>query len=1116
MPLLPDEETAAYCETLLGLLQHQQNDERKLYFNLQSLLRTIVLRLLSGEKQFFTNDYARIIFLADKYSFTSQLTDSLQKNRISFARVRSGTLTIHRRTINNVTKVIVILLRFCNAGAMADALFTFDDAITIKESETLFDDGRVMLETGRFDIIETLVFTSDKSFPVHCKVLAENGTEWNILFTHNFLAQASLLRHGFSIFCTSLLIAKTKNAQLLATDNTLLIIEPDILFDVTDISECFSGKSASISHYFVKKLLVPQTTSKEMFVGNIINTCFDLLLTKPDTELEQALRIGLHYKPIMTLAALKVVDEQTLMQEIKQHYTVLQAIIPLINSHIFTVEASFLSPIYGLQGRVDVLLEYADDDKRKTVIELKSGKPPNAYNQRGNVAYGMWKNHEAQIMCYNLLVDSAYPERSGDSSVLYSREKNTPLRNMPNTFDSKRAVLALRNEIVVAEQDILQKKFAVFSRIQPEEFDDAPSFIRDKFLRARTFLDSLNDTEKVYHRATMTFLLREHYAARLGNDKEERDCGNAGLWKKTLEEKVLSFSAINGLMLDIEHSDFDSMHLAFFITDTQITTSFRTGDIVIAYEHDEARSPVQGQLLKARIKELHEYSLVLSFRNKLLPRSIFIHDEQKKWVIEPDFMDSANHVLFGLLTQLLLSPQEKRAIYLGMQPPVYSVPIMFNQEECRKNNHTLPDLTNEQYTILCRMIATQDYFLLQGPPGTGKTSVMLKWCAYLLYEKQSATILITAYTNRAVDEILRAVAQVIPHEYIIRLGNKDSTDYPNFTLDTISQGKSIQELGLIVNKARCVVTTVSSLMTTMDIFAIKTFDVMVVDEAAQIVEPYIAGFAATIGKVILIGDEKQLPAVINQNEELSTIRHPLTDAIECTDFRMSLFERLLRCCLRYNWAYSYAMLSQQGRMHSDIASFVNSHFYEGKLLSPFSWQHSLLCDEFNAVTHDISQSRMIFIPVYSTGKGKIHEEEASIAARIAMYYHRKKGDTFTENSLGIITPFRAQIMEIRKRISSECSKKIVVDTVERFQGSERDNIIISFALSNPTMLSSVTSVMHINNATIDRKLNVAITRARQQLIIIGNPDILCKEGLFAELLSTMEWINPTVLSEKEL
>jgi DNA replication ATP-dependent helicase Dna2 len=114
---------------------------------------------------------------------------------------------------------------------------------------------------------------------------------------------------------------------------------------------------------------------------------------------------------------------------------------------------------------------------------------------------------------------------------------------------------------------------------------------------------------------------------------------------------------------------------------------------------------------------------------------------------------------------------------------------------------------------------------------------------------------------------LRAVAQVIPHEYIIRLGNKDSTDYPNFTLDTISHGKSIQELANNRQyKLAALSTTVSSLMTTMDIFAVKTFDVMVVDEAAQIIEPYIAGFAATVGKVILIGDEKQLPAVINQNE----------------------------------------------------------------------------------------------------------------------------------------------------------------------------------------------------------------------------------------------------------
>lgn len=1106
-PLISNEETAAYCQTFLSL-QYQKSDDRKLYFTLQSLLRTILIHLLRSEKQFFTNDYARIIFLADKYGFSPHLKDSLHKNRTSFARIRNGTLAINKRAIKNVSKVIVMVLRFCNTEAIPDELYSFDDGTIIKESDTLFDDTKVMLEAGRFDIIETIVFATDHPFPVHCKVLAENGTEWTILLTHDFDGQAPLLRQGLSIFCTSLIIAQTKHAQLLTTEHTLLVIEPDILFDVTDIAECFSGRNSSLAHYFVKKLLVPQATSKEMFIGTIINTCFDILLTKPETQLEQALRSALCYKPIMTLAALKEYDEQSLMKEIKDHYTVLQSVIPLIKSHVFTVEASFLSPVYGLQGRVDVLWEYADDTKRKTVIELKSGKPPNAYNQRGNVAFGMWKNHEAQIMCYNLLVDSAYPERSGDSSVLYSREKGTPLRNTPNTIESKRAVLALRNEIVIAEQDILQKKFGIFSLIQPEQFDDSPSFIRDKFVRARTFLDSLDDTEKVYHRATMTFLLREHYAARLGTDKDEYDCGNAALWKKNLEEKVLSFSAIKGLMLDMEHSDFESMHIAFFITDTQMTTSFRTGDIVIAYIHNDIASPVQGQLLKARIKELHEYSLVLSFRNKLLPHSIFIDNQEKQWVIEPDFMDGGNHILFGLLTQLLQSPQEKRSVFLGKQPPHSYEGYIFDEEECRKKNHSLPVLTNEQYSILSRMIATEDYFLLQGPPGTGKTSVMLKWCTYLFYENQSATILITAYTNRAVDEILRAVAQVIPHEYIIRLGNKDSTDYPNFTIDTISQDKSIQEIAVIMKQARCIITTVSSLMTTMDIFAIKTFDVMVVDEAAQIIEPYIAGFAATIGKVILIGDEKQLPAVINQNEQVSAIQHPLTDEIECKDFRMSLFERLLRCCLRNNWTHGYAMLSQQGRMHSDIASFVNSQFYEKKLLSPFSWQHTALADDYNALQQHISQSRMIFIPVYSAGKGKIHEDEATIAAHVALRYQQKRGDEFTEKSLGIITPFRAQIMEIRKRLPEEHSKKIVVDTVERFQGSERDCIIISFALSTLLMLPSVTSVMNINGITIDRKLNVAITRARQQLIIIGNPDILCKEYLFEQLLSTMEWVDP--------
>jgi len=1106
--LFSNEETSSYYQSLLTILNDRTIDIRVQYFSLQSLLRAVIAHSLRHERQFFINDYARILYLADKYHFPEHLTQALQKNRSVFARIRKDGIIIQQRHIQYGAKAIVLLLRFFSTIPTPDNLYSFEEQSILKKTESLFEEETIILDKGYFHIIDVVVSAKDSTFPLHICVVAENGTEWVICLTKAFIEQTSLFRQGVTIFCTALLRAQTKEPILLESEQTLVVIEPDVLFDVTEIAECFSGKYPSIAHYIVKKLLVPTITSKEMFLGTVINYCFDILLTKSDTTPDDAIRRACLYKPIMTLAAINDFDENAILQEISQQYSILQSIVQEWKNAEFTVEASFLSPIYGLQGRVDLLVEYSDDPQRKTVVELKSGKSPTAFNQRGNAAFGMWKNHEAQIMCYNLLVDSAYPGRKGDSSVLYSRDQNTPLRNTPNTIESKRAVLAVRNTIVIAEQEILQKKFSVFSSINPEEFQDAPLFIRDKFLRAKSFLDGLSDTEKVYHRAAITFIMREHYAARLGSDKEEHDCGYSSLWKKNIEEKTASFSAIRGLFLDKDNSDFETMHITFLIVNSHLSTSFRLGDIVIAYAAEPNNSPVLGQLLKARIKEINGHSLVLSFRNKLLPHSLFLQHEHKEWIIEPDFMDSGHHILFGLLTQFLLSDSKKRHVFLGLSAPANDTSFFFDMEACRVANTDLPPLNEEQYDILSRMVATRDYFLLQGPPGTGKTSVILTWCAYVLFEYKNATLLITAYTNRAVDEIVRAVSRVIPHEYIIRLGTKESTDYSEFTLDALSQGNSIHDIKTIIQNARCIVGTVSSLMTNYDIFALKQFDYMIVDEAAQIVEPTLIGFAAKVGTIILIGDEKQLPAVTVQNEALSKIQHPLMENISCTDFRMSLFERLLRCCLRHEWHHGFAMLSQQGRMHADIAYFVNEQFYGQKLLSPFAWQQTPLSNEYNAIPHECIQSRMVFIPVYSLGKGKVHTDEAEIAALIASQYYQKKGNEFHDNSLGIITPFRAQIMEIRKRLTEEATGKIVIDTVERFQGSERDIIIISFAVNNISMLQSVMSPMDLQGIKVDRKLNVAITRARHQLIIIGNPDILTHEPLFQQLLEGMEWIMP--------
>ena len=99
------------------------------------------------------------------------------------------------------------------------------------------------------------------------------------------------------------------------------------------------------------------------------------------------------------------------------------------------------------------------------------------------------------------------------------------------------------------------------------------------------------------------------------------------------------------------------------------------------------------------------------------------------------------------------------------------------------------------------------------------------------------------------------------------------------------------------------------------------------------------------------------------------------------------------------------------------------------------------------------------------------------------------GDDFNPNeTVGVITPFRAQIANIRNHLDNKL-QDITIDTVERFQGSERKIIIVSFAVKSTTQLGAIQS---LNDEGVDRKLNVAITRAKDHLILIGSEDVLIR------------------------
>ena len=120
---------------------------------------------------------------------------------------------------------------------------------------------------------------------------------------------------------------------------------------------------------------------------------------------------------------------------------------------------------------------------------------------------------------------------------------------------------------------------------------------------------------------------------------------------------------------------------------------------------------------------------------------------------------------------------------------------------------------------------------------------------------------------------------------------------------------------------------------------------------------------------------------------------------------------------------------------------------------------------------------------------------------------RESPDLFDpSHTLGIITPYRSQIAMIRKELQStgiQALLEISVDTVERYQGSERDVVIYSFCVNHRYQLKYLPNLTEENGVMIDRKLNVALTRARKRMIIVGVPEILIENTIYKHLIDTL-------------
>lgn len=540
-------------------------------------------------------------------------------------------------------------------------------------------------------------------------------------------------------------------------------------------------------------------------------------------------------------------------------------------------------------------------------------------------------------------------------------------------------------------------------------------------------------------------------------------------------------------------------------------------------------------LYKGVLQEIHSDEIVVHLTDGQQNADIF--EMNLPYAIEHGTSDASTGGSIRNLHQFICAPKEKRDLLLGQRAPQRNASLSLT----RHYDDVLDD-------IILRAKQAQDYFLLVGPPGTGKTSRALKFMVEEALndgtgmptaesivsggktaQQPASSILLMSYTNRAVDEICEMLVDSgIP---FLRLGSEYSCDErfrPYLIEKAISDCPKLEAIKQYIIGTRVIVGTTSMMTSKPFIFSLKHFKLAIIDESSQILEPNLIGLLSAVDKFILIGDYKQLPAVVQQSEQdsgIPTINDSQKDGIIdmsilqdicLTNCRNSLFERLIHWEDHEERSEFIGILRRQGRMHPEIAEFPNRMFYRREKLEPVPCPHQLETElaytlpSEDALDDLLKEHRMIFLPSKFCKEpnvsDKINANEAAIVVDLLRRIHRFYGERFdAKKTVGVIVPYRNQIAMVRKGIEKlgiPELEKISIDTVERYQGSQRDVIIYSFTIQNIWQLDFLAGNSFVEDgAIIDRKLNVAITRARKQMIMTGNPEILRNNQIFSELMN---------------
>lgn len=922
----------------------------------------------------------------------------------------------------------------------------------------------------------------------------------------------------------------------------LIILEPDFLVNITTIASCFETYAESPFVNLINKIK-PNVNNRAIFLGNLSGQFLDDTVHGRVIPFESSIKEFVNKNALSMISCQELIDNFVQFKQDAQVQkrniekligTDLPKSIGQYSKEDVVLEPSFFSEVLGIQGRLDFLCQKGRD---VTIIEQKSGKgefvPFKSPGSNPDIPV-IRESHKVQLILYRALFNyefGKYAEELRHIMLLYSKY-SAGLVLLANDQTLLLRAIRMRNLIAWSEIFYAKEGLDILTTFTPDKLNQKnisgrlwENYVKPQLSALLAPIYSATPLERSYYLRFLRFLENEQLLSKVGN-KQKEDSGFASIWNDTLEDKKTAGNIYDGLTVtEFRYDDEGSaaisgVVLKFNEPQSADTTNFRIGDIVILYPYNydkKTRIPnACAQMVhRATIVDIREDEIELKLRNSQTDKgTVENKPEGTLWAIEHDMLESMTGSLYTAMHSFLSAPKSRRDLILSQREPICDTSIHRKGEYGAFN------------TLVEHAKQAKDIFLIIGPPGTGKTSYGL---VNLLKEElleEGTNVLLLSYTNRAVDEIcskLVEMRQENPDFDFIRLGSElsCSKEYLDYMLSVKSKKlNSANAVMKMIQATRVFCGTTASLNANISLLGIKHFSLAIVDESSQILEPHLIGlFSAQkdkrcrIDKFVLIGDHKQLPAVVQQTVEESAVSDPELIGINLRDCRLSLFERMLsrfKTDKGYDERYVY-MLTKQGRMHRDIAEFPNQAFYGNKLdIVPLEHQTlpTLRKDSANSIITMLTTHRIAFVaarPTVLSPSAKTNKTEAQmIASTVRAIYELSSDDFDKDKTVGVIVPYRNQISTVRNEIDRygiPSLHDITIDTVERYQGSQRDFIIYGFTIQQPYQLNFLTNdVFEEDGMIIDRKLNVALTRARLNLILIGNPVLLNMNITFSNLL----------------